>query len=248
MSHNACDLFCTSSESLNLYMSNVQRHLKRAIQHHNGLLHVCQIVQQCLFSSDTLVLHILKSSAMLLQKVSLKFSICLMGPSVCVSYFWIMQRHRQRYTAFQVISYFFMPCQVLCTPCGCNCTFTNERYIFLASHAKPTINRPNSCQSTQRKTLCQSQSKAWISTSKSLWMFVCLWLMPTCICVVWQFFTIFHMLHMSVILMVMWTLCCLAVLSQCAAIESPTSKPSQYENSHQPARKHTSKFIWKVTK
>jgi len=167
MSHNACDLFCTSSESLNLYMSNVQRHLKRAIQHHNGLLHVCQIVQQCLFSSDTLVLHILKSSAMLLQKVSLKFSICLMGPSVCASYFWIMQRHRQRYTAFQVISYFFMPCQVLCTPCGCNCTFTNERYIFLPvmqsqqsigqTHVNP--HRGKHCVSLRVKLEYQHQSR-----------------------------------------------------------------------------------------
>ena len=62
--------------------------------------------------------------------------------------------------SFKIHFLFPFPCHVFCIPCGFNCTFTNEREACFRLHT-------NNCQSTQ-----SSQSKAWISISKSVWMLV----------------------------------------------------------------------------
>jgi len=117
------------------------------------------------------------------------------------------------YTNYKVIScfpFFFIPCQVLCIPDNFNCTLIPMKGALVSgqSDTKHTNNiKQNFCQSTQ------SQSQAWI----------CVY-----VCVFQRVFVLFgrldslcHMCHVSLLLMVMWILCCLSVLLNCNKHTNP---------------------------
>ena len=127
-----------------------------------------------MFSCDTVVSHILKSSTMLLKSVSLKFAFRLMWLSLIF--------YAACYTNYQVISrfpFFFIPCQVLCIPDNFNCTLIPMKGALVSgqSDTKHTNNvKQNFCQSTHIVSVSES----------SLIVCICMWLCVTnanvCLC------------------------------------------------------------------
>jgi len=162
------------------------------------------------FSCDTVVSHILKSSTMLLKSVSLKFAF---------RYMWLsLIFYAACYTNYQVISrfpFFFIPCQVLCIPDNFNCTLIPMKGALVSgqSDTKHTNNiKQNFCQSTHIVSVSES----------SLIVCICMCVTNANVCLLFgRLDSLCHMCHVSLLLMVMWILCCLSVLSHCNKHTNP---------------------------
>jgi len=160
------------------------------------------------FSSDTLVSHILKSSTMLLKSVSLKFAIRLMGPSLChISE--CLQRHRpppcvtQLFKSFLISLSFSCHVKSLASLTGrFNCTCTNERAQSDFRHTKRQNSRGEHCVSLSVKLEYQHQGQrecfvCLCVTNANVYLCCLAVLTPFVTCHWWS------------------TVCCLAVLSHC---------------------------------